>query len=285
MSPSRNIARSSPTPTLACTMQQIIPFWALLLRLEIGEKTFFSDRAWNNLKKRSRLIHISSSTFASSQSSRGPHISSKRPRLNQVANAPQTRVLDDKSGTKDGAATTPAKNEREKGGSNSAEVDSQKSSLGFSRLMQRSQTQAERDRKACREKTVRLSVGTLFIAIGIFIGIILPVQIEKKHCEGGGWQDSCLLWAHPLLTLSSCPCTMLDYKCGVDSALGWEHAEVLFGCKANASDYDLSSYTPTTVRSCDSNEDCASFEYCNAKGHCNVCRQCEVVRIQRMCML
>ena len=259
-------------------MQQIIPFWALLLRLEIGEKTFSSDRAWDALKKRRNLIRISSKSFASSHSSRDPAILPKQPRSNQVASAPETRVLEDKSGTKDDTATpAPAKIAQKAGGSNGDTIESQKSSLGFSRVMRRSQTQVERDRKRCRGQTVRLSIGMIFVAIGIFIGVLLPVQFEKKHCKGGGWQDSCLLSAHPLFTLSSCPCTMLDYKCGVDAVPGWEHPEVLFGCKANASDYDFSSYTPATVRSCDSNEDCNSFAYCNANGHCNNCRQCQLV--------
>lgn len=195
----------------------------------------------------------------------------RAPRLNQVANFPDRDVLADARDTHaTGKFMTPAANKNAPG------VD-RRTSLGFKRL-RKSQTQRQRESRACRERCLSSSVGVLFVSIGAFIMVLLPVQLNREYCNEDGWQKSCLLSARPLFSFSTCPCTMLEYKCGADVELGWEHAEVLFGCKQNASDYDYSSYSPTTVRFCDSNNDCNNFAYCNANGRCANCNLCGQVR-------
>ena len=214
------------------------------MRLEAGEKNFLTTDAWKKIKKRSSRIRDAAKSFADSFNSR------------DLVSAPKQQS-DSTGGT--------------------SVVLHRRTSMGFKGL--KTESQSQKAKKMRCERIVHVCVGTFFILIGIFIAVLLPVQFSRKHCQQPGWQKFCLLSATPLFTASTCPCTILDYKCRADVEVGWEHPEVLFECQANASDYDYSNYSPTTIRFCDSNRDCNSFSYCNANGRCNSCTQCHQVRV------
>ena len=248
-------------------MQQIIPFGALLLRLKSGEQKFSSQKAWKLLKRSTSELRSAARSFAVSPKSRV--IS----RINQVV---PERVVEGKSDTNASAAKkdeSPADSIKRPG------LKKSRTSLGFERLTN-TETEREKARKERCARCQHYAAGALFIVVGIFILVTLAVQLNRNYCQiKGNWQEHCALWAFPLFSLSSCPCTMLEYKCGTDVERGWEHSEVLFGCKQNASEFDYSDYSPTPVRSCDSNRDCNTFAYCNSKGRCANCNLCEHVCI------
>ena len=261
------------------------------MRLEAGQKNFLSQAAWGTLKTRSQKLRVAAVSFASSSSrdfmsakelrtestdiipitDATPGQRQQKQQTDQIVNKPQTPALvDDKT--------------------NSTAVQPQiqiqrRTSMGFSTLKPKTDSHRQKVKKMRCERSVHISVGTFFVLVGTFIAVVLPLQLSREHCQQPGWQEFCLLSATPLFTASTCPCTILDYKCNADVELGWEHPEVLFECQANASDYDFKSYSPTTIRFCDSNQDCNSFSYCNANGRCNGCTQCAKVRVRhaRVC--
>ena len=247
-----------------------MPFGALLARINQGEKRFLSAQAWNTLKARTRQASL-----VEAFSLRPP-----RPRVILVANsrdAPTSGRSDAKaksardpptSGTSDAKDPATAANAVTTGPSPPA---SKKSNTRDGR------TQC---RCACLPRFINFSIGALFITIGAFILVLMPVQLEQMHCQSeDSWHQHCVLWAQPLLYWEECPCTILQYRCGPSVQLGWQHPEVLFDCNKNVSKYDVSSYSPATLRLCDSNHDCNSFTYCNANGRCAECNLCSLVCI------
>ena len=188
-------------------MQQIIPFGALPTRLFIAEKHFDSDNAWKLLKERNMKVRMSVQTFALGARSLTP---ARVLRSNQVADEPEPGSL---ASARD-KPTSPATD------SNTPEIQ-KSTSLGLKRVLRRNSTQRELDIKECRQRSARLSIGIFFITLGMFISVLLLVQLHRQYCKQGGWQKDCLLWATPLISFSTCPCTMLEAKCGADVQRGW----------------------------------------------------------------
>ena len=246
------------------------------MRVDMGEKGIDTRSAWQKLKAGLRRLTRSAHLFvAKPQNTLTKEL--KKPRSSQVAQAPDKKtVVPVDTSDNQAPAKAPAKEKlkgpRKKG------PPKKSFTFGFTRTLSRSETQRKLKKKKCAERSVHYPIGILFILVGIFVSVLLPVQLTREYCPAVGWQRDCLLYARPLLSFSStCPCTMLEYKCGADVELGWEHPEVLFGCQENPSDYDYSTYSPTTVRFCDSNNDCNSFSYCNANGRCANCDLCAQV--------